>query len=123
MLHKLDFSDDRVLAFSWEGDFSKKAFEDAMAEFVPELKTRDNFNLYLEMHSIEGMEAKAVWEDIKFYFQNMPELMEKIKKIALVTDKSWMKNLAELSYKMVPGIDLKSFSFEDKKAAREWVKK
>lgn len=122
MLQKLDFSNSKVLAFSWDGDFNRKAFEVAMAEFVPELKTRDQFNIYLEMHSIQGVEAKAVWEDVKFYFQNMPELMEKINKIALVTDKSWMKNLAELSYKMMPGIDLKSFSFDDKSAAREWVK-
>ena len=121
MLHKLDSSNSKVLAFSWEGDFNKQAFEKAMTEFVPELKTRDEFNIYLEIHSIEGMEAKAVWDDVKFYFRNMPELLEKIEKIALVTDKSWMKNLAELSYKMVPGIELKSFSFDDKVAAREWV--
>lgn len=121
MLQKLDFSNDKVVAFSWEGKFDKQAFENAMAEFVPELKTRKNFNLYMEMHSLEGMEAKAVWEDVKFGFNNMPELMEKVDKVAFVTDKSWMKNLAEISYKMVPGIELKSFSFDDKKAARDWV--
>lgn len=122
MLHKVDLGLDHVVGFRWEGKFDKEAFRQAMQEFLPELRTRDEMNIYLEFAGIEGMEAKAVWEDLKFFFSDMKELQEKINKIALVTHKDWIGTLSELSYKFVPGIKLKSFSMEDTEAAIAYVK-
>ena len=121
MLQKLSFTNEKVLAYRWDGKFDKAAFEEAMKNFVPEIESRKKVNIYIEFMGLEGMEAAAVWEDVKFYMKNIKELMKKIDKVALVTDNSWMKNLAETSYKAIPGIELKSFSFEDEGAARKWV--
>lgn len=122
MLQKIDLGIDNIIGFRWEGKFDKEAFKQSMQEFLPELRTRDEMNIYLEFGGIEGMEAKAVWEDLKFYFSNMKELQEKINKIALVTNKDWFGTLSELSYKFVPGIKLKSFSVEDTEAAIAYLK-
>lgn len=121
MLRKLTFSDDKVLAFRWEGEFNKEAFDQAMNEFLPEFKTRDRFDIYLELLDISGVESKAVWDDLKFYSGNAKELVKKIDKVALVTDNSWIKNIAETSYKLVPGIELKSFKLDESDVARQWV--
>lgn len=123
MLSKIIFEDEKVLAYRWEGKFDKEAFDQAMAKFEPDFKSKDRFNLYFELVDIGGMEASAIWEDLKFYSGNMKELMKKIEKVALVTDKSWLKNLAETSYKLVPGMELKSFKFDDKEVAKQWVRK
>lgn len=122
MLNKIIFEDENVLTFRWEGKFDKKAFEKAMDEFLPELRNRDHFNVYIEVLDIEGMDANAVWQDLKFSAGNFNDLVKKIDKVAVVTDSSWLKNLSETSYKLIPGIELKAYNFDESKAAKEWVK-
>jgi hypothetical protein len=121
MLQKLDLGTDKVVAFRWEGDFNVEAFEQAMKKFLPELKSRERMNVYLEVASIGKFEAAAVWEDIKFGFKNMKELRDKVDKIALVTDEGWVRTLADTTYKFIPGIKMQSYAFADLKEARSFV--
>jgi hypothetical protein len=121
MLQKLDLGTDKVVAFRWEGDFNVEAFEQAMKKFLPELKSRERMNVYLEVASIGKFEAAAVWEDIKFGFKNMKELRDKVDKIALVTDEGWVRTLADTTYKFIPGIKMQSYAFADLKEARTFV--
>jgi hypothetical protein len=121
MLQKLDLGTDKVVAFRWEGDFNVEAFEQAMKKFLPELKSRERMNVYLEVASIGKFEAAAVWEDIKFGFKNMKELRDKVDKIALVTDEGWVRTLADTTYKFIPGIKMQSYAFADLKEARTCV--
>ena len=60
---------------------------------------------------------------MKFYSGNLKEFITKIDKVALVTDNSWIKNLAETSYKFIPGIELKSYKFDEREVAKQWVLK
>lgn len=121
MLQRIEFDDPKVVGFSWTGKFTEASFNQAMAEFLPELRTRNNFNIYMEMHSLEGVEASAIWKDLKFAFKNMGEVTDKINKVALVADEGWIKTLADVSYALIPGIDLKTYSFADEPKARMWV--
>lgn len=121
MLQKLDLGTHNVVAFRWEGDFDVQAFEQAMAKFLPELKSRKRMNVYLEVANVGKFEAAAVWEDIKFGFKNMKELRDKIDRIALVTDESWVRTLADTTYKFIPGIKMKSFPFKEIQEARSFV--
>lgn len=121
MLTTLESSDDGALFIRWEGAFGEKAFKKALKEFVPELKTRDKMNIYLEVVHLEGVEAKAIWEDLKFYFRNIQELTEKIDRIALVSDISWIKNLTDTAYLFIPGIKLKYFTMNESKKAASFV--
>lgn len=121
MLRKMNLGYNNVVAFKWEGDFDKKAFDQAMDEFLPELKSREKFNLYIEITGIGGWDVNAVWQDVKFYANNAKELVKKIDKIALVTDNSWLKNMAETSYKLIPGIELKAYHMDEREVARQWV--
>jgi hypothetical protein len=121
MLRKIVFKDENVLAFRWEGQFDENAFENAMDEFLPVFRDRHHSNIYIEVVDIEGMDANAVWQDLKFSAGNFNDLIKKIGKVAVVTDSSWLKNLAETSYKLIPGIELKAFNFDESKVAKEWV--
>ena len=104
MLSKLEIGDDNVVAFRWEGDFDKQAFDQAMVQFMQELESRDKMNFYFEIADLNDFDAQAVWKDLKFSIKNMDELRNKIDKIALVTNKDWISNLAEMSYKFIPDI-------------------
>lgn len=121
MLSKLDIGDDKVVAFRWEGDFDEKAFNQAMVQFLQEFQSRYKMNVYLEIADLDDFDAQAVWKDLKFSMQNLNELREKIDKVALVTNKDWISNLAEMSYKFVPDIKLKSFNFAETETARSFV--
>jgi hypothetical protein len=121
MLQKLDLGSNIVVAFRWEGDFTVQAFEQAMKKFLPEIKSRERMNVYLEVTSIGKFEAAAVWEDIKFGFKNMKELRDKIDKMALVTDEGWVRTLVDTTYKFIPGIKIETYEFKDLKEARTFV--
>lgn len=117
MLHRLDKTNEKIVAYRWEGEFNQEAWKRTLIDFLPELKTRSHLNIYLEVVDISGVEAKAIWEDIKFTVKNWNEIKDKIEKIALVSDKPWIRNLSETAYIFVPGIHLKSFTFEEVEAA------
>src|SRR5690606_25465284 len=121
MLQKLDLGDEKVVAFRWEGVFDQKGFKQFLVQFIPELQMRSSMNLYLEVVNLTEIEARAVWEEVKYDVKNYKELSNKIDKIALVTDLSWMRTLAASSSALIPGIRLKTFKFEESDAAKAFV--
>lgn len=75
----------------------------------------------MEIHQMEEIGPGALWEDFKFGLENLKEVSEKIGKVALVTDKGRIKKLAGVFYAFIPGINLKSFAFEEIPEAKKWV--
>lgn len=122
MLHKLDIGDEKVVAYRWEGAFDEKGAKQSLVQFIPELNMHSKLNLYIEVVNLTEVEAKALWEGIKYDMMNINELTGKIEKISLVTDLDWMRNLASTSSAFIPGIRLKAFKFEESEAARAFVK-
>ena len=122
MLHKIDFEEKHVAGFRWEGKFDEKAFKQSMVQFLPELEMRSKMNLYLEIINLSEVEAKAIYDQMKFEVQNYMKLKDKIDKVALVTDMSWIRTLSEASSSMVPGLKLKAFKLDESEAARTWIK-
>lgn len=121
MLQKIDVGNEKVVAFKWEGEFDKAAFEHAMTQFLPELKIREKMNIYLELEELGKVEAEAVWRDLKFGAENFKELKDKIDRVALVTELSWVKNLAEMAYSFVSDIKIKTYGFAEKDKAIHWI--
>ena len=122
MLHKIDFKEEHVAGFRWEGEFDEKGFKQSLVEFLPVLQTRSRLNVYFEIVSLTEVEAKAIWNEVKFDVQNFKDLQKKIEKVALVTDMSWIRTMAEASSSIIPGIRLKSFKFDEAEAAKAWIK-
>lgn len=122
MLHKIDIGDEKVAAFRWEGAFDEKGFKQSLVQFIPELQMRSKMNLYIEVVNLTEVEAKALWEEIKYDVKNINELREKIDKVSLVTDLSWMRTMASTSSAFIPGIRLKTFKFDESDAAQAFVK-
>lgn len=122
MLHKIDLNSVNAVGFRWEGKYDEKAFKQSVLQFLPELQSRAKMNVYLEVLELSDVEAKALWEEIKFDVKNYKQLLDKIDKIALATDEDWIKNLSK-GFGLVPGISIKTFSLDEKDTAKLWVVK
>ena len=122
MLHKIDFEEEHVAGFRWEGKYDEKAFKQSLVQFLPELQMRSKLNIYMEIINLPEVEAKAIWEEVKFDIQNFKELQKKIEKVTLVTDMSWIRTLSEASSTFVPGMRIKAFKLEEAEAAKTWIR-
>lgn len=121
MIKKLDIGHPHVLAFRVEGELDVQDMKASQEVIKPELESDAPFNLYLEMAATEGVEAAAVKERVSFILSHFSDVMNKVKKIALVTDKSWLQHLMSGVLTLVPSIEQRSFAFEEADAARRWV--
>ncbi|CCK81248.1 SpoIIAA family protein [Desulfobacula toluolica] len=57
-------------------------------------------------------------------FSRLPSmfgLIKKFSKAAVLTDKNWIKNVSELEGALIPGLEIKAFSKEEKKDAEAWL--
>jgi len=63
-----------------------------------------------------GMELAALWTDIRL---GVP-LAQKIRRVAVVADQAWIRQLAELGH-LFTKAELKVFALEDLAGARAWI--
>ncbi len=115
MLSGFSFSDDTV-GFLIEGDFNTELSLELHARILQKLKLYDKINLYLEDSNIEKFTLDAVIDEIMFKVKNA----ERFNKIAVVTDRRWIKLCAALEG-MFTSINFRSFSTEDRLDAIAWI--
>ena len=71
-------------------------------------------------HDIEFPEAGAILEEMK----RLPQLfgvIGKVKKVALVSNQKWIRDMAELEGKILPGTTIRSFEFKDRAQAEAYL--
>ena len=72
-------------------------------------------------YDIEFPEAGAIMEEMK----RLPQLfgvIGKLKKVAIVSDQKWIRDMAELEGKILPGTTIRSFEFKDRAQAEAYLK-
>jgi hypothetical protein len=121
MIEKIDLGHPHVLAFRVKGKVDVQDMKASQQVIEPELKSEAPFNLYLEMEASEGIEPAAIQERVRFILSHFSDVMSKVKKIALVTDKSWLQHLMSGIFTVVTSVEQRSFSLDEAAAARRWV--
>lgn len=121
MLQKIDLGSEKAMGFRWEGKFDEKGVKQSILQFLPELQSRAKMNVYVEIQEISDVEAKALWDELKFDLKNFQQLTDKIDKIAVVTDETWLRTISEGSSIVLPGIKVKAFTMAEKQAGTTWV--
>lgn len=96
----------------------------------------DMENVLQEMTSmVDGQEGMSMLYKItKFEFPSLSTMavklsdlprwlgvMKAISKIAVVTEKEWLRNAAEIEGFLIPGLDIKSFEFDQIAEAEAWL--
>jgi hypothetical protein len=116
MFKILDFTKDNLIAFKVKGKIESSDYEVLQALLEKTEREHKTRKLYVEIESIEGIEAAALWEDIKTYFQHFKDL----DKVAYVGPDKFIATLAKLSGPFVKG-EVKVFREEELIAARDWI--
>lgn len=66
--------------------------------------------------TMDRIDPRAIWEDLRLYAQNR----KSINKVAIVSDKNWVKNVGRLISPFVR-VDVQTFSNADIQTARRWL--
>lgn len=99
---------------------SGKLHDDDYKTFVPmidaELEKTGKVNVLAQFHDFQGWDMKALWDDIRFSTTHCT----KIKKIALVGEKTWEKYMASVC-KPFTMATIKYFDAADADKAKAWL--
>ena len=99
---------------------SGKLHDEDYQKFVPlvdaEIAKEGKVNILSQFHDFHGWDAKALWDDIKFSTTHCT----KIKKIALVGEKTWEKWMAKFCIPFTMA-SIKYFDAAQLDAAKAWL--
>lgn len=112
--------ENHIIEMTISGKITKKELLKVMDEIQGPINEWDDFKVLKRVDSFSGMEIGAIVEDFKFAFDNFSNL-KKLKKAALVTDKDWIENIADL-FKGIYPAEVKTFDSEDIEEARSWLR-
>ena len=118
MLEKISDVPDSVLGFRASGELTG---DDYRAVLVPAveaaLRSRDKLRLlYLLGDDVTGFSAGAVWQDAKVGMEHVTRW----EKIAVVTDKEWLRHSVSIVGYLIPG-EIRAFPAAQEGDARAWV--
>ncbi len=115
----LDFTKHNLIAFKVKGKIEKADYDKLNALLEKTAREYDRQKVYLEIEpeDVEGIEPKALWEDIKTFFKHIKNL----DKLAIVSNSPVVEKTAKISKPFVSG-EVKYFSDKEAITAREWVK-
>ena len=116
MIEQLPTGSDQVVGFKLSGklhDADYKTFEPVIDAAVAK---HGKARVLAQFHDFHGWDAHALWDDIKFSTTHCT----KIKKIALVGDKTWEKWMATVC-KPFTLAGIRYFDAADLDAAKAWL--
>lgn len=99
-----------------DGRVTREAILDIYKEVEEKGKSWGHVNFLEEFLGFDGIEPKAIWEDLRLFIKNS-DLFEKA---ALVTDTKWIAALTKLIDPLTE-IDIKVFPLDKISEARLWL--
>lgn len=116
MVEILDETENNLIAIKAENTITKEDYEALLPLLEDKIYANGTIRLYMEIQDLEGIELKALWEDLKFDSKHADDFS----KMAVVGNKKWEEWLIKASKPMTSG-EIKFFELSDKEKAIEWV--
>jgi hypothetical protein len=116
MLQELGDMPEGVIGFEATGRLAAEDYRDILLPVLERAAEHGEVRFVIVITDFDGMTPGAVWEDLKVGTQHLRAW----KRIALVTDISWMTHLTAMFGWMTPG-EVKHFPLAARTAALEWV--
>jgi hypothetical protein len=118
MLEKISDVPDSVLGFRASGELTGEDYRNVLVPAVEvALQSRDKLRLlYLLGDDVTGFSAGAAWQDTKVGMEHVTRW----EKIAVVTDKDWIRHSVDIFGYLIPG-QIKAFPGAEEPDARAWV--
>jgi hypothetical protein len=107
-----------IYSFTLDGKIDEGGMT-ALYNILKDKSRNGKINLLAIYKDFDGFDSfKAFIEGIKLDFAAIGN----IEKYAILTDKKWVKTLAEVESKILPGITMKGFSLDEEDKALAWLK-
>jgi len=105
-----------VIGFEASGKIAAEDYRDVVVPAVERAAKAGHVRFVIVMRDFDGMSGGAVWQDLKLGIEHLRAW----KRIALVTDIGWMRDLTDAFGWMTPG-EVKTFPLDEKGRAIRWV--
>ena len=102
------------------GKITAEEMSTGLDTLLPLTKEMSDGRMLAIYHDIEFPEAGAILEEMK----RLPQLfgvIGKVKKVALVSNQKWIRDMAELEGKVLPGTTIRCFKFNDRAKAEAYL--
>lgn len=116
MIEQLSGLPAHTIGFKMSGKLTDADYKTFVPIVDQELAKEGKVNVLAQFHDFHGWELKALWDDIKFSTTHCT----KIKRIALVGEKTWEKWMA-LVCKPFTMAKVKYFDASEIEAAKAWL--
>jgi hypothetical protein len=104
-----------ILEIITEGIANQKDLQQFKEALHAKTLQEEPVNILFIFKNIEGITLKGLMEDIKTF-----PYMRSIKKGAIVADDTFTKIDATIA-NLIPGVDVKQYSFNEHETARQWL--
>ena len=105
-----------VIGFEASGRLRAEDYRDVVLPTLERAAATGEVRFVMVMRDFDGMSGGAVWQDLKVGIEHLRAW----KRIALVTDIAWMRDLTSLFGWMTPG-EVKTFRIAELPEATEWA--
>ena len=105
-----------VIGFEASGKIRAEDYRDVLLPALERAAATGEVRFVIVMRDFDGMSGGAVWEDLKVGFEHLRAW----KRIALVTDITWIRDMTTLFGWMTPG-EVKTFRLAELPEAAGWA--
>ncbi len=117
MLELIAIQAKNVVGIRISGKIEKADIEKVKKEVEARLAVFRKLRVYVELESFGGISLEALVADLKWAFPHLKNFEKK----AVVSEKGWIGKLVGVGNLLVPGIEVRHFTFEEKREALAWA--
>lgn len=113
---------DGLIAYEVDGRIDKADMERAIAHIDERLRLRPGkVDMLAIIREVGFITPPALARDIQYSLSKVREIA-RFRRVAVVSDKSWVRAIAGAEDLFIPRIEVKAFSMDDEDIARLWLK-
>lgn len=117
MIEPVPIPADDVIGFRIEGKISEYDISLITEEIEARLERHSKLRIYAEVDGLAGMTTKALIKDVAFSLRHFRDFERE----AIVSDAAWLKKLAVVGDRVVPGIEVRHFYKSERDDALQWI--
>jgi hypothetical protein len=117
MLEILPFPRQDVIAFRIDGTVTAEEVEALERAIEARLAHTDKLQAYVEFVAFAGMPFETFLKDIRLGLRHWRDFS----RAAVVTDSKWIERLAALEDRILPHLEVVTFTMQEREQARAWL--
>lgn len=120
MVELMDIGIDNAIALNIKSRVTQEDVEYVLRELREKLNTHSELVVLKRIEKFVGVNFDAIVREAAYLFR---EGLPKITKVAIVSDKNWIKNVVEIEDFIFGNIEMKTFPLSEEDKAIEFLKK